>query len=49
MKAHLKVRHAKKFTAEMLEAIGALRGRRFIEFMDAYDYYPDLDLGATSL
>lgn len=49
MKAHLVARHAKRFTAEMLEAIKALRGRRFIEFMDAYNYRPDLDMGTTLL
>jgi Zinc finger, C2H2 type len=47
MKAHLMVRHAEKFTAEMLEAIEALRGRRFIEFIDAYDHLLDLDPEAT--
>jgi hypothetical protein len=49
MKAHLMARHAEKFTAEMLEAIKALRGRRFIEFIDAYDYCPDLDIGTRSM
>ena len=44
MKAHLMGRHVERFTAPMLEAINALRGRRFFEFMDAYDHSPDLDM-----
>jgi hypothetical protein len=49
MKAHLMDRHAERFTAEMLEAISALRGRRFLEFLDAYDHGLDLVLEAALL
>jgi hypothetical protein len=49
IKAHLVVRHAKKFTAEMLAEIKALRGRRFIEFVDAYDHGLDLELGGNTV
>jgi len=43
IKAHLIVDHAEMFTAEMLEGITSLRGRRIIEFVDACDHVPDLD------
>ena len=35
-------RHTEKFTADMLEEVKALRGQRFIEFVEAYDHGLDL-------
>ena len=43
IKAHLVADHAERFTAEILEGIKALCGRRVIEFVDAYDHIPDVD------
>ena len=45
IKAHLMARHAKKFTADILEEVKALRGQHFIEFVDAYDHSLDLEPG----
>jgi hypothetical protein len=49
IKAHLVTDHAEIFTAEMLERIKALRGRRVIEFVDGYDYVPDVEATLQSL
>jgi len=46
IKAHLIADHAEQFTAEVLEGIKALCGRRVIEFVDAYDHVRDVE--ATS-
>ena len=43
IKAHIMAEHAERFTAEMLEGIKGLCGRRIVEFLDAYDYSPDVD------
>ena len=43
IKAHILTKHAETFTAEMLEAIKTLCGRRIVEFLDPYDYGPDLE------
>jgi len=43
IKAHLIADHAEKFTAEVLNRIKALCGRRVTEFLDEYDYVPDVD------
>jgi hypothetical protein len=41
-------KHAKKFTAELLEAIKGLRGRQVIAFVDGYDNEPDLPVSDHS-
>lgn len=38
IKVHLVLKHAERFTAEILEGFKGLRGRHVIEFVDAYDY-----------
>ena len=43
IKAHLIADHAEKFTAEVLKGFKALCGRRVTEFLDAYDYIPEVD------
>jgi hypothetical protein len=47
IKAHLMAEHAEGFTAEMLEVFKALRGRRVIAFVDAYDHEPYVTMEAT--
>ena len=42
IKIHIISRHAERFTAELLEAIKDLRGRRVIAFVDGYDNEPGL-------
>jgi DNA-directed RNA polymerase subunit RPC12/RpoP len=37
IKAHLFAKHSKKFSAENLVAIQALRGRMIVAFLDAYN------------
>jgi len=49
IQTHLITDHAEIFTAEMLEGIRALRGRRVIEFVDGYDYVPDVETTLQSL
>jgi len=39
--------HAERFTAEMLQVFKALRGRRLIAFVDAYDHEPYVTMEAT--
>jgi len=44
IKARLISDHLEIFTAEMLQRIKTLYGRRVIEFVDAYDYHiPDVE------
>jgi hypothetical protein len=43
IKFHLLSNHAERFTAEVLEGIKALCGRRFVEFVDAYDHGNDVE------
>ena len=43
IKAHILDFHAEKFTTEMLQALKTLCGRQVTEFVDAYNYIPDVD------
>ena len=43
IKAHTMAHHAERFTAEILDELAALRGRRVIEFLDGYRHCLDMD------
>ena len=47
IKAHTMANHAERFTAEMLDELAALRGRRVIEFLGGVGYGHGLDMETT--
>jgi hypothetical protein len=42
IKAHIMSNHAKRFTAEMLDELAALRGQQVIKFLGGYRHDPDV-------
>lgn len=43
IKAHIMSNHAKRFTAEMLDELAALRGQQVIKFLGGYRHGPDVE------